>query len=58
MLIGRAFLAVGRDRHRIRDWVANVGRGAPAHQGITGPIRFDEHGDALAKPVLIGSIAP
>ena len=58
MLIGRAFHAVGRDRRLIRDWIANVGRGAPAQQGITGEIRFDEHGDALDKPVLIGSIQP
>lgn len=58
MLIGRAFFAVGRDRRQIRDWIANVGRGAPAQQGITGPIRFDEYGDALEKPVLIGSIVP
>ena len=58
MLIGRAFYAVGRDRRLIRDWIANVGRGAPAQQGITGEIRFDEHGDALDKPVLIGSIQP
>ena len=57
-LIGHAMFAVGRDRHRIRDWLASVGRDTPAQRGITGEIRFDEHGDAVAKPVLIGSIVP
>ena len=57
-LIGRAALAVGRDRRRIRDWIAAVGRDAPAQRGITGEIRFDEHGDALGKQVLIGSVRP
>jgi branched-chain amino acid transport system substrate-binding protein len=54
MLIGRATHAVGGDRHKIRDWIAEVGRGAPAHPGVTGPIRFDEHGDAINKLVLVG----
>ncbi|MDQ3949145.1 MAG: branched-chain amino acid ABC transporter substrate-binding protein, partial [Gemmatimonadota bacterium] len=53
MLIGRATHAVGGDRHKIRDWVAEVGRGAPAHPGVTGVIRFDEHGDAINKIVLV-----
>ena len=56
-LIGQASFAVGGDRHRIRDWIANVGRGAPAHHGITGEIRFDAHGDAMGKPVLIARVA-
>jgi branched-chain amino acid transport system substrate-binding protein len=54
MLIGRATHAVGGDRRRIRDWVAEVGRGAPAHSGVTGLIRFDEHGDAINKVVIVG----
>lgn len=57
-LIGRAALAVGADRARIRDWVASVGVSAPAVQGVTGEIRFDEHGDAVGKPVVIGLITP
>jgi branched-chain amino acid transport system substrate-binding protein len=57
-LIGRATFSVAGDRRRIRDWVASVGRTAPAHRGITGEIRFDAHGDALGKPVLIGRIVP
>jgi branched-chain amino acid transport system substrate-binding protein len=58
MLIGRAALAVGRDRARIRDWIASVGVTAPAVRGITGEIRFDENGDAVGKPVVIGLISP
>jgi branched-chain amino acid transport system substrate-binding protein len=53
MLIGRATHAGGGDRRKIRDWVAQVGRGAPAHPGVTGVIRFDEHGDAISKVVLV-----
>jgi branched-chain amino acid transport system substrate-binding protein len=58
MLIGRAYLAVGADRGRIRSWIAAVGRGAPPQEGVTGTIRFDERGDAIGKPVLIGSVQP
>lgn len=58
MLIGRAALAVGSDRRRVRDWIAAVGSSAPVMRGITGDIRFDEHGDAVGKAVLIGRIEP
>ena len=58
MLIGDAALAVGRDRARIRDWIASVGVTAPAMHGITGEIRFDENGDAIGKPVVMGLITP
>ena len=57
MLIGRATHAVGADRRKVRDWLASVGRGAPAHAGVTGVIRFDEHGDAINKMVLVGRAA-
>lgn len=55
MLIGRAVLAVGADRHRVRGWIASRG-GADAYEGVTGPIRFDARGDAVAKPVFIGEV--
>jgi branched-chain amino acid transport system substrate-binding protein len=55
MLIGRATHVVGGDRHKIRDWIADVGRGGSAHAGVTGVIRFDEFGDATNKIVLVGS---
>jgi branched-chain amino acid transport system substrate-binding protein len=58
MVIGRAALAVGTDRRRVRDWIASVGTSTPAIHGITGNIRFDENGDAVGKQVLIGRIEP
>jgi len=58
MLIGRAAQAVGDDRRAVRDWVAAIGRSSPAYDGVTGQIRFDDHGDALGKAVLIGEVKP
>ena len=58
MLIGRAALAVGADRRRVRDWIAAVGSRTPPMRGITGIIRFDENGDAVGKPVIVGRIEP
>jgi ABC-type branched-subunit amino acid transport system substrate-binding protein len=56
-LIGRAVFATGGDRRKVRDWIASVGRDAPSFRGITGEIRFDDRGDAVGKPVLIGHVA-
>ncbi len=57
MLIGRATHVVGADRRKVRDWIAKVGRDAPAYAGVTGVIRFDEFGDATNKMVVVGSAA-
>jgi branched-chain amino acid transport system substrate-binding protein len=57
-LLGRAALATGGDRRRMRDWLAGVGRERPAHEGVSGPIAFDESGGAVGKPVLIGEVRP
>ena len=57
MLIGRAAHLVGGDRRKIRDRIAQVGRSAPAHPGVTGLIRFDEYGDAASKTVLVARAA-
>ncbi len=54
-LIARA-LGDGRtSRGAIRDYLAGVGRpgGSPAFDGVAGPVRFDENGDPLEKPVAI-----
>lgn len=56
MIIGKAVLAVGADRVKVRDWIAQVGRGQPAHNGVTGEIRFDEIGDPVNKRVVIGKV--
>src|SRR5690242_6957088 len=58
MVIGRAALAVGPDRSSVRNWIAGLGSSAPAMRGITGEIRFDNNGNAIGKPVLIGRIEP
>lgn len=57
MVIGRAVHEVGGDRRRVRDWIASLGNGRPAHHGLTGDIRFDRNGDAVAKQVVIGEVA-
>jgi len=58
MLIGRAVLAVGPEREKVRNWIASVGSAVPAFRGVTGDIRFDGSGDAIGKPILIGRIEP
>ncbi|HEY8483128.1 MAG TPA: ABC transporter substrate-binding protein [Longimicrobiales bacterium] len=47
---------VGTDRRKIRDRLAAIGRGAPAYEGVTGTIAFDENGDAVGKEVTIGVV--
>lgn len=56
MIIGKAVIAVGADRLKVRDWIAQIGRGQPPHAGVTGEIRFDEIGDPVNKQVVIGRI--
>jgi branched-chain amino acid transport system substrate-binding protein len=58
MLIGLAALEAGPDRRAVRDRLARVGRDAPAHEGVTGRIRFDEWGDAVDKPVIVARVGP
>lgn len=47
-LLAAAVEAVGRDRTRIRDWLASR-RTEGAFAGVTGPIAFAETGDPLGK---------
>ena len=56
-VIGRAVIAVGRDRTRIRDWVARVGTEVPAIPGAAGPIAFDAKHDARDRSVTIVTVA-
>jgi branched-chain amino acid transport system substrate-binding protein len=58
MVIGLAMHAVGPNRRAMRDWIANLGHGAPGFEGLTGDIRFAGGGDAIGKQVLIGKVAP
>lgn len=56
MIIGKAVFAVGPDRLKVRDWIAQIGRAQPAHSGVTGEIRFDAIGDPVNKLVVIGKV--
>lgn len=56
MLLANAIREVGNDRRAIRDYIAKVGSDHPAHEGVTGTIRFDAAGDAEGKDVDIGII--
>ena len=56
MLLAHAIDQVGTDRKAVRDFVASIGTGASAFEGVTGTIRFDQHGDAVGKGVLIGIV--
>lgn len=56
MLIGRAAIEVGPDRVKIRDYIASIGNGRPAMNGVAGPIKFDERHDAENKPVVIAQV--
>jgi len=56
MLIGRAVIAVGPDRSKVRDYLAEIGSKRPAMVGVTGPIAFDAKHDAVNKPVIIARV--
>jgi len=55
-LLARAIERVGADRSSIRDYLARVGNGEPAFDGVTGRIAFDPKGDVPSKPVVIGVV--
>jgi branched-chain amino acid transport system substrate-binding protein len=52
-LLAQAIEAVGPSRRAVRDYLATIGRGTPAFDGVTGSISFDEDGDAPSKSVVI-----
>lgn len=58
MLIGRAAVAHGGDRRRIRDAVARTGREDPPFEGATGTVAFDANGDVVDKPIFVGEVRP
>ncbi|HEX6589643.1 MAG TPA: ABC transporter substrate-binding protein [Longimicrobiales bacterium] len=55
-LVARAIREEGADREAVRDWIAAVGTGQPAYEGVTGRIAFDANGDVAEKPVVIGVV--
>jgi len=56
MLLADAISRVGSSRQAVRDYLASVGRGRPAYEGVTGRIAFDSMGDVPSKPVLIAVV--
>jgi branched-chain amino acid transport system substrate-binding protein len=55
-LLKDALLRAGTDRRALRDAVADIGRGSPAFQGLTGQIAFDENGDVPQLTIQIGVV--
>jgi branched-chain amino acid transport system substrate-binding protein len=55
-LVALAIDEAGADRAAVRDYLAAVGDGRPAFEGVTGTIAFDANGDVPDKPVAIGRI--
>jgi branched-chain amino acid transport system substrate-binding protein len=55
-LLRAALLRAGTDRKALRDAVADIGRGAPAFEGLTGTIAFDENGDVPQLDIQIGVV--
>jgi branched-chain amino acid transport system substrate-binding protein len=58
MLLATAARANGATREGIQRYLRTLGRpgGAPAFEGATGQIRFDENGDPLQKAFAVGTI--
>ena len=55
-LLAQAITAAGPSRRAVRDYIARVGRGIPAFDGVTGRIAFDDAGDVPSKGVLIAVV--
>ena len=55
-LLARAIAAAGPGRRAVRDYLAQVGRGKPPFEGVTGTIVFDINGDVPGKQVVIGVV--
>src|SRR2546428_7335830 len=55
-LLARAVDEAGAARRAIRAYLAGVGHGRAAFDGVTGTIAFDTSGDVPAKSVVIGVV--
>jgi branched-chain amino acid transport system substrate-binding protein len=57
-MLAAAIREGGADREAIRAYLEMLGRegGAAPYEGVSGLIRFNEHGDAVNKPVTIGVV--
>ena len=55
-LVAAAIEAVGPDRVKVRDWLANLDESS-AFRGVTGEIRFQADGDPIGKSFVMTRIA-
>ena len=55
-ILRAAIAEVGTEREAIRDYVARMGDGVPAYDGVSGTIAFDENGDVKGKEVAVGVV--
>jgi branched-chain amino acid transport system substrate-binding protein len=46
----------GASRRQIRDYIAQVGNGRAAYEGVSGTIKFDRNGDVIGKEVAVGVV--
>jgi branched-chain amino acid transport system substrate-binding protein len=56
MIIGRAVIASGADRTKVRDYIDRLGTPDAAHKGATGSIAFDDKNDVVRKAVMIVTV--
>ncbi len=47
---------VGTQRKKVRDAFAEIGRSAPAHEGVMGTLAFDENGDVPSLRIYMGVV--
>lgn len=52
-LLAAVLRTAGADRARVREGLATVGRGGPAFEGVTGPIRFTDDGDLVQGRIIV-----
>ena len=55
-LLKAAIENAGTDRRAVRDYVADIGIGRPAFDGVSGAIKFDRNGDVVGKEVAVGVV--
>jgi branched-chain amino acid transport system substrate-binding protein len=55
-LLSRVIEQVGRDRSKIRDYLAGVGTETEPYEGITGQVVFDSSGSVVDRNVVIGVV--
>lgn len=56
MLVGRAALAAGANRTKVRDFIAETGTKRPPATGVTGTIAFDAQHDAVDKATVVARV--